>query len=316
MISHRGKVMFIDTVHPVLQEVLESIGYNCEDFTTKSTDEITTYIPNFQGVVIRSKFKLTKELMIKATNLKFIARSGSGLENIDVDFASQKNIQCFNSPEGNKDALGEHCVGMLLSLFNNINLSHQQVSAGVWLREANRGVELKGKTVGLIGYGVMGKSFAEKLSGFGARVIAFDNNKTDFSSSIVEEVSMRVIYEQSDVISLHVNYVDENYHMINQDFINAFIKNIYIINSARGKCLDTEHLITALKTGKVLGACLDVLEIETTDFQINETANKILKELSEFKQVLLSPHVGGWTTESYFKLSKVLGDKIKRFSQD
>jgi len=316
MISGRGKVMFIDTVHPVLQEVLESIGYKCEDFTNKSTKEITPYLSEFQGVVIRSRFKFTKELMLKASNLKFIARSGSGLENIDVDFAKQQNIKCFNSPEGNKDALGEHCIAMLLSLFNNITKSHQQVSGGVWSREENRGVELKGKTIGLIGYGVMGKSFAEKLSGFSVRVIAYDNNKTGFSSEIVKEVSMDVILEQCDVISLHVDYVEDNYHMINANFINSFKKNIYLLNTARGKCLNTPDLIAALKSGKVLGACLDVLEIESTDFQVDQASKSLLRELSESKQILLSPHVGGWTTESYFKLSKVLADKIKGFTEN
>jgi D-3-phosphoglycerate dehydrogenase len=312
MTAERGKVMFIDTVHPILQEMLEEMHYKCDDFTTSSEAEIFEQLPYYQGAVIRSRFRFTRKLIDKAKALQFIARSGSGLENIDVEYAKAKNIVSFNSPEGNRDALGEHCVAMLLGLFNNINQTHSEIKQGIWLREKNRGVELKGKTVGIIGYGEMGRSFAEKLSGFGATVLAYDNNKTGFSSTIVKEVSKKFLHEQCDIISLHVNYTDSNYHLVNKDFLDSFKKSIYIINTARGKCVSTTSLIEALKSGKVLGACLDVLELEKTDFEISEEAKKILVDLSSFTQVLLTPHVGGWTNESYYKLSKILGDKIKR----
>jgi len=316
MTLDKGKVMFIDTVHPVLQETLESLGYECVDFTNKEALEISAHLFDYQGVVIRSRFKFTKELMDAAPALRFIARSGSGLENINVAYAKQKKICCFNSPEGNKDALGEHCVAMILSLFNRLSIAHQEVGKGTWLREKNRGVELKGKTVALIGYGVMGQSFAEKLSGFGVNTIAYDNTKTGFTSKLVQEVSMNEVYDKADVVSLHVNYVDDNHHLVNDQFIQSFKKDVYIINTARGKCLDTEALIRALKSGKVSGACLDVLEIESTSFQLKDKSIKLLEALSGFEQVLLTPHIGGWTNESYYKLSSVLGDKIKSLPEN
>lgn len=306
----KGKVMFIDTVHPVLQEMLQQEGYICADFTGESEAHIRSHVSDYQGIVIRSRFKVTKEFLQDCHALKFIARSGSGLENIDLVSAKKQNIKCFNSPEGNKDALAEHCVALLLNLFNNINKAHTEVSQGKWLREENRGVELKGKTVGIIGYGIMGQCFAEKLAGFGVNVIAHDLNKTGFETKFVKEVSMNDMFRDADVVSLHVNYTEDNYHMINQSFIDSFTKQIYLINSARGKCLNTNDLINSLEKGKILGACLDVLELETTAFEISEAAKKMLNQLSSFEQIVLSPHVGGWTNESYYKLSKVLGDKI------
>ena len=304
------KVLFIDSVHPILQEILENHGYYCLDITKESIQEINKQLIDSHGVVIRSRFKFTRELMDLAPSLKFIARAGSGLENIDISYAQKRNILCFNSPEGNKDALGEHCIAMLLNMFNKINKAHKEVSAGVWLREENRGVELKGKTVGIIGYGVMGESFAKKLSGFEASVLAYDVNKNDYSSEFVKEASLQTLHERCDILSVHVNYRPENHHFINDAYINAFKKNIYLINTARGMCLNTIDLIKNLTSGKVLGACLDVLEIEQTNFQLGSKSQALLEQLASFNQVLLTPHVGGWTKESYLKLSAVLGDKI------
>jgi D-3-phosphoglycerate dehydrogenase len=306
----KGKVLFIDTVHPVLQESLEALGYECLDLTNKSPRQIDNYLTDCKGFVIRSRFKITREIMDASPELKFIARSGSGLENIDVEHAKRKNIHCFNSPEGNKDALGEHCIAMLLNMFNNINQAHQQVQNGIWQREINRGIELKGKTIGLIGFGLMGQSFAEKLAGFGVKVIAYDNGKTNFSSALAEEVTEQELFDQSDIVSLHVNYLPDNYHLVNTSFIESFKKNIYLLNTARGKCVNTHDLIAALKSGKVLGAGLDVLEIESDDFELTPQSKRQLKQLTSFKQVLVTPHVGGWTNESYYKLSKVLMEKI------
>lgn len=316
MSSESAKVMFIDQVHPVLQESLEALGYLCDDFTSKTAREIEVHIAEYQGVVIRSRFKFTKKLIDLGQQLKFIARSGSGLENIDLVYAQQKGIHCINSPEGNKDALAEHCIGMLLNLFNHLSRCDQEVKNGQWKREANRGIELKGKTVGLIGYGVMGKAFAERLSGFGVTVLAHDDHKKGFSSSLVKEAALHDIYMHSDIVSLHVNYRPENYHMVNQEFFAQFKKPVFFLNTARGKCLNTEALIEAINTGKVLGACLDVLEFESTSFEkvsksFSNKFNETLKQLTNTNKVLLSPHVGGWTHESYYKLSEVLADKIK-----
>lgn len=308
--------MFIDTVHPVLQEMLEEIGFICSDFTKKSEIEISSELPDYQGIVLRSRFKITRELIDAGTKLKFIARSGSGLENIDTDYAKRKNIQCFNSPEGNKDALGEHCIAMLLGLFNNISKAHQEITKSIWQRESNRGIELKGKTVGIIGYGKMGESFAQKLSGFGVKVIAYDQNKTGFTSDIVQEVSMDKIFSKSEVVSLHINYTKDNYHLVGDEFIKAFKNNFYIINSARGNCINTSALIKGLEEGKILGACLDVLELEKADFELSKESKKTLDKLCSFSQVLLTPHIGGWTNESYYKLSKVLGEKIKKMDNN
>lgn len=312
-----GKIMFIDSVHPILEEELTKIGFNCDDFTKSKHEEIKDKISDYQGVVIRSKFTFDAKMIDLATNLKFIARSGSGLENIDIKYATTKNIKCFNSPEGNRDAVAEQCIGMLLSLFNNIIRANQEVKNGIWLREENRGLELKEKTIGIIGYGKMGEAFAKRLSGFDVNVIAYDKYKNGFSDKFVTEVSSKQLFEQTDVLSLHVNYLDENYHLIDETFINKFQKNIYIINTSRGKSLDTIALMKGLKTKKVLGACLDVLEIESSSFDKNnnEIAVKILSELSTFDNVILSPHVAGWTNESYYKLSKVLAEKIKSYYQ-
>lgn len=308
-----SKIMFIDTVHPVLEEELTKMGFKCDDFTGGTQEEIEAKISDYQGVVIRSKFTFNAKMIDLASNLKFIARSGSGLENIDTKYAASKNIKCFNSPEGNRDAVAEQCIGMLLCLFNNIVRANQQVKNGIWLREENRGIELKGKTVGLIGYGKMGEAFAKRLSGFDVKVIAYDKYKKDYSDKYVTEVSIKDIFEQTDVLSIHVNYLEENYHLINETFINKFQKKIYLINTSRGKSLDTIALMEGLKNKKILGACLDVLEIENNAFEKNtdDHAVKILTELSSYENVILSPHVAGWTTESYYKLSKVLAEKIK-----
>tara|TARA_Y100000782_G_scaffold115604_1_gene161424 strand:+ start:29754 stop:30713 length:960 start_codon:yes stop_codon:yes gene_type:complete len=312
MLTSNMKVVFIDTVHPILENRLTAAGYECIDATTVEHNKVLTLLETANGVVIRSKFKLTKEVFDCATNLKFIARSGSGLENIDLNEAEKRGVKVFNSPEGNRDAVAEHALGMLLALFNHFLRGDAEVRKGIWQREANRGVELKEKTVGIIGYGVMGKAFAQRLKGFGCKVIAYDKYKTNYSDEFAKEVSLQHLLRYSDVVSLHLPLTEETNMMVNSGFLQAFDKPFYLINTSRGPILKTEALVQALENGKVLGASLDVLEYESTSFmelsesQLPETFRKLV----QFENVILSPHVAGWTVESYEKLSTFLADKI------
>lgn len=306
------KVIFIDSVHSILFERLEAAGYVCEWKNNLNREDILAILPEYEGAVIRSKFKFDQEVFNATKNLKWIARSGAGMENIDREIAAQKGIACFNSPEGNRDAVAEHALGMILSLFNNLKRSDNEVRQGQWNREKNRGLELKGKTIGILGYGFMGKAFAERLKGFGVETIAYDKYKTDFGNATVEEVSLEEFFKRTDILSIHLPLTEETHFMINSDFIEKFKKSIYVINTARGKNLDTKDLIRALESKRVLGACLDVLEYESISFE-NLKAEELpeaFQYLKNSNQVILTPHVAGWTHESYFKLSDVLADKI------
>ncbi len=312
------KVLFIDSTHRRLGELLEAAGFSCTYAYNKSKEEILALFPQFDGFVIRSKFKLTKENLDLATNLKFIARVGAGLENIDVAYAESKGICCYNAPEGNRDAVGEHAVGMLLALFNNLYRCHWEVRHGKWRREANRGVEIMGKTVGIIGYGNMGGAFARRLKGFGCKVIAYDKYKTNYSDDYCEAKELDELFETCDILSLHVPQTPETIYMVNDAFLSKFKKPIYLINTARGKIVCIADLVKHLKSGKVKGACLDVLEYEKTSFEDLHANNmpEDFEYLIHADNVLLSPHVGGWTHESNVKLAEVLAKKIiKDFSK-
>lgn len=306
------KVAFLDTVHPVLQERLQKAGWECYDYSKTSMDKLIYLINDFDGIVIRSRFRMEESFLKHAKNLKFIARSGAGMENIDEDYCNNRGIELFNAPEGNRNAVGEHALGMLLSLFNNLNQGNSQVKSGIWDREGNRGIELDGKTVGIIGYGNNGSAFAKKLKGFDCEVLAYDKYKSGFGNEFVKESSPEEIMEKADILSLHVPETDETRGMINRDHIREFKKNFYLINLSRGKNVRTSDLVEALKTGKILGACLDVLEYEKSSFEnmFDGELPADFKYLIAADNVLLSPHVGGWTLESYFKLSDVLADKI------
>lgn len=308
------KVLFLDTVHPILEERLTALGFICENDYTSKKEEIESVIANYFGIVIRSRFTLDKSFLDKATNLNFIARSGAGLENIDVDYAKQKGTKVFSSPEGNKDAVGEQAIGMLLMLFNNLKKGDAEVRQGTWDREGNRGLELSGKTVGIIGYGNMGSALAEKLVGFGCKTLAYDKYKKGFGNELVHEVGLQEIFEQTDVLSIHLPLSEETRHFVNTELINQFKKPFYLINTARGNNVSIKDLIEALKAERVLGACLDVLEYETKSFEKIET-NKLPEDfqyLISSEKVILSPHVAGWTKESYIKLSTYLADKIEK----
>lgn len=308
----KPKVIFIDSVHPVLFEKLEQAGYECEWKNELNRESILTILKNYEGAVIRSKFKFDLEVFDAAPNLKWIARSGAGMENIDVAEAKERGINCFNSPEGNRDSVAEHCIGMLLSLFNQLNKADREVREGKWLREENRGVELKGKTVGILGYGFMGKAFAERLQGFGVKTIAYDKYKSDFSDALVKEVTLEQLFEETEILSIHLPLTEETNGIINSVFLSNFKHSIYLINTARGKNLVTSDLVDGLKSGKILGACLDVLEYEKTSFESLNVAElpEAFQYLRNSSKVVLSPHVAGWTKESYFKLSEVLANKI------
>ncbi len=310
-----GKVIFIDSVHSILWDRLTNLGWTCEDFTNSELDLILKKLDDYTGIVIRSRLQLTERILSKLPNLKFIARAGSGIENIDTSYCYRTKIQVFSSPEGNRDAVGEHTLGMLLMLQNHLKRADDQVRNGIWKREDNRGYELKGKTVGIIGYGVMGKSFAQRLSGFEVKLIAYDKYKEKISDNLTDEVSLKTLLKKSDIISIHTNYLRENRYIIDASFIQKVEKPFILINTARGFNVNTKDLVSGLKSGKIVGACLDVLEHESSSFEniSQDKNNNELEYLKQVENVILSPHIAGWTHESYFKLSNVLAEKIERW---
>jgi D-3-phosphoglycerate dehydrogenase len=307
------KILHIDSNHPLLWEQLEQAGFiNHEDFTSFK-EEIETKIHDYQGIVIRSRFKIDKQFLDKATNLQFIARVGAGLESIDCDYATSKNIALIAAPEGNCNAVGEHTLGMILSLFNKLNIADSEIRSGEWNREKNRGYELDGKTVGIIGYGNMGKAFAKKLRGFDVEVLCYDI-KENVGDANARQVSLQELQQKTDVLSLHIPWTPETDKMVNFNFINAFAKDIWIINTSRGKNIVTADLVTAMQSGKVLGAGLDVLEYEKLSFETlfqDKNTPEAFQYLLDGRKVILTPHIAGWTYESHEKLAQVIVDKIK-----
>lgn len=306
------KVLFLDTVHPILQERLTEAGYTCIDGTSLSDNECTLAVADVVGIVIRSRFRMDASFLEHAKSLKFIARSGAGMENIDLGYCENQNITCHNAPEGNRNAVGEHALGMLLALFNKLHTGDKEVRSGKWDREGNRGIELDGKTVGLIGFGNNGAAFAKKLRGFDVEVLAYDKYKSGFGDEFVTESDLGSLFQNADVLSFHIPQNEETIFYADKAFFNSFAKPIYLINLSRGKVVKTAALVEAMKSEKVLGACLDVLEYEKASFEsfFDQDLDPNFKYLLESNDVLFSPHVGGWTTESYFKLSDVLADKI------
>lgn len=307
------KILHIDSNHPVLLQQLQEAGYeNHEDFKS-SKEAIEAKIKDYHGIVIRSRFKIDKNFIDKATNLQFIARVGAGLESIDCDYASSKNIALIAAPEGNRNAVAEHSLGMLLSLFNNLNRADREIRAGHWNRESNRGHELDGKTVGIIGYGNMGKWFAKKLRGFDVEVLCYDI-KDNVGDENAKQVSLTELQQKTDVLSLHLPWTPETDKMINTAFINAFTKAFWILNTSRGKNIVTADLVEALQSKKILGAGLDVLEYEKLSFETlfqDKNTPEAFQYLLEADNVLLSPHVAGWTFESHERLAQTIVDKIK-----
>lgn len=309
------KILHLDSNHHLLWEQLEQAGFQNEADFTSSKTEIEDKIQEYHGIVIRSRFKIDKTFIDKAVNLKFIARVGAGLESIDCEYAEAKQIQLIAAPEGNRNAVGEHALGMLLSLMNKLNRADKLVREGKWIREGNRGYELEGKTVGLIGYGNMGKSFAKKLKGFEVTVLCYDiqENVADENAA---QVSLTELQQKSDVLSLHIPWTPETDKMINSEFVNQFAKPFWFINTSRGKNVVTDDLVEALQSGKILGAGLDVLEYEKLSFEnlfIDSEKPKAFEYLLQAENVLLTPHIAGWTFESHEKLAQTIVYKIISF---
>jgi len=308
------KVLFIDEVHPALMDQLLAAGFSCDFPTDWTLQDYLLNLPQYQGVVIRSKFKFDKPVIDRALQLKFIARFGAGMENIDVDYAQSKGIKCLHAPEGNKDAVGEHALGMLLALMNNLCRADREVRKGIWKREPNRGVELSGKVVGIIGFGNMGTAFAQKISGFGCEVLVYDKYKKGFGQqfSSVKKVEMDTLFEKAEVVSLHLPLTAETKALVDMTWIEKFRKSFYFINTARGPIVKTDALVKGLKSGKVVGACLDVSEFESTSFeQFNAPSDEAAYQyLLSSDRVVLSPHIAGWTHESNLKMANALAQKI------
>jgi len=310
-------VFFIDKVHPILQERLAKSGFRCIDATQWSLDELLERRNEVHGLVIRARFFLNAELIASFPNVSFIARSGSGLENIDTAYCKEHQIQLFNSPEGNRNAVAEHALGMLLALMNKLCRANDQINRGLWKREDNRGEELDEKTVGIIGYGNNGAAFAKKLRGFDVKVLAYDKYKQGFGDAFVHESTLEAILNSADVISLHIPQNKETLGFVDTSFIDSVQKPFYLLNLSRGKIVNTEALVQGLVSNKIKAAGLDVLEYESKDFEsiFATQLPAAFEYLLASDRVMLSPHVGGWTKESYFKLSDVLADKIISFYQ-
>ena len=306
------KILHLDSNHPLLLKMLQEAGFSNEENYKASKSEIEEIISNYDGIVLRSRFNIDKQFLDAAKNLKFIARVGAGLESIDTEYAEKLKIKLIAAPEGNRNAVGEHALGMLLSLFNNLNKADKEVKSGLWNREANRGIELDGKTVGIIGYGNMGRAFAKKLRGFECEVICFDINE-NVGDENATQVSLVELQQKAEVLSLHTPWTPLTDKLINSEFINSFSKSFWLLNTARGKSVVTADLVSALKASKILGAGLDVLEFEKLSFETlfdSDNLPNSLKELFAMDNVILSPHIAGWTVESKVKLAKVIAEKI------
>lgn len=303
------KILQLDTNHPLITEQLIAKGFVIEEDTTSSYEEIITKIKDYEGIIIRSRIPLDSYFLEQAKHLKFIARVGAGMENIAVETAEKLGISLINSPEGNRDAVAEQVVGMLLLLTNRLFIASEEVKAGIWKREENRGDELLGKTFGIIGYGNMGKATAKRLSGFGLEVIFYDI-KPNLSDEYATQVSLEELKQRADILSLHIPLTEDTHYMVDEKFISEMAKPFYFINTARGKNVKTDSLVEALKSGKVKGAALDVLEYEKSSFENLDSKNETLQYLLNSEKVIVTPHIAGWTHQSKEKLAQIIVDKI------
>lgn len=307
------RVLILDTVHPSLIEGLRELNYEIvEDYNSSNTDLLPS-LKEYSGLIVRSRFPIDDFFLEHCTKLQFIGRIGAGMENIAIPKATEMGIHLLSAPEGNRDAVGEHAIGMILMLFNNLKRADSEVREGIWKREENRGFELAGKTIGIIGYGNMGSAFAQRLQGFDVEILAYDKYKSGFSNAYVKEVSLEELKQKSDILSLHIPQTTETLGMVNTQFINSFKKDFYLINTARGKSVQTKSLVEALENGKIKGACLDVLEFEKSSFE-NMFDSKMPEEfqyLIHSEKVILSPHIAGWTVESNRKMGETILKKIK-----
>lgn len=302
-------ILQIDKNHPLIAEQLSEKGFKIDEDFTSTYDEILAKIHQYEGLIIRSRIPLDAHFLTEAKHLKFIARVGAGMENIDKATAKKHHISLINSPEGNQDAVAEHVLGMLLTLTNRLFISSNEVKKGIWLREENRGEELKTKTFGIIGYGHMGKAVAKRLKGFGMHVV-FHDILPNLEDYYAHQVSLQELQNQSDIISLHVPLTDKTMFFINADFFSKMKKNFYLINTARGENILTKDLVEAIKSGKIKGVALDVLEYEKSSFETLENIPEDLQFLLDSEKAIITPHIAGWTHESKTKLAQIIVDKI------
>ena len=306
-------IIHLDANHPLLVDQLETLGYNNFIDTESSKEEVEKKISIYDGVIIRSRFPIDKTFIDKAKNLKFIGRVGAGLETIDINYAKKKGIKLISAPEGNRNAVGEHNLGLLLGLLNKIRVADISVRNGKWLRESNRGIELEGKIIGLIGYGNMGKSFAQKLKGFDVEVLCYDI-KNNVGDENAKQVTLNELKNSAEILSLHVPQTTDTKGMVNDSFISDFENPFWLLNTARGNCVVIKDLVKALKNNKILGAGLDVLEFENSSFEsllLTKNISHEMDYLIKSNKVLLTPHIAGWTNESKMKLAQVIVEKIK-----
>ncbi len=304
-----NRILIADHLHPAFKIEVEKQGFVCDELPFISKNEILEVLKIYTGIAVRTRFQIDPELIDAGSNLKFIVRAGAGMDNVDYEYAKTKNISCINAPEGNRDAVAEHVIGMLLSLLNNLRKADSEVRNGTWDREGNRGWELKGRTVAIIGYGNTGQMLARKLSGFEVKVIAYDKYKTEFSNQYAEEVSMEQVVKQADILSFHIPLTYETKQMVNEEYLFHFKKPIILLNASRGEIVNTRALLNGIRSGKINAAGLDVLQVEKFPALAEQ---EWFNELKDCPNVILSPHVAGWTYESYRKISEVLAEKIKQ----
>ena len=310
-----AKVLITDGVHQLLITGLEDRNYEVDYQPNIKLDEVHAIISDYEGIIINTKTVIDRSLLDKATQLKFIGRLGSGLEIIDLEYTQEKGVYCFNTPEGNRNAVAEHALGLILNLFNNINISANEVASAVWNREENRGEELEGKTVGIIGYGNTGQSFAKKLRGFDVEVLGYDKFKSNFGNEFVKEVQLEEIYKKADVLSLHLPLTDDTFNWLDELRINRFEKDFYLINTSRGKVLKQADLLKYLQKSKILGAGLDVLENEKLA-TFDKAEKYVFEGLNSLKNVIITPHIAGWTHQSKLKIAQVILDNIDLHNVD
>jgi len=307
--NEQPHVLIVNKMHRSIAAMLEEIGWQADYQPTITRQGILDILPKYQGLIIRSKTVVDQELLEKGDNLKFVARAGAGLDQIDISALEKRNIDLINAPEGNRGALGEHAIALLLSLLHNIDKGSNEVKYGKWDREGNRGIELGGKTIGIYGYGYMGSSFAEKLSGFGCRVIAFDKFKDEFAERPIQEVSLEHFVQETEILSIHVPLTSETRNLFSANYLRSFKKLKFVLNTARGEVLPLKGVLELLEEGKLLGAGLDVLENEKLD-SLNSSEREVFEALAMRPDVIMTPHVGGWTHESFVRINEVIVSKM------
>lgn len=306
------KILIVDEMHESIVKMPSELGLEVDYMPHLELDQIKNLVGNYEGLIIRSKFSIDSAFLSHATNLKFIGRAGAGLDLIDTAACEKAGIEVFGANEANKVAVAEHLIGMLLSLLHKVAIGNFQVKQGLWKREENRGEELFGKIVAIIGFGNNGQATAERLAAFGCKILAFDKFKYGFGNHLIEECEMTDIYRRADIVSLHIPLTKDTQGMVHYNWLKQFQKPIYFCNIARGEIVNLKDLVRGIQDKLVLGACLDVLENEKL-ISFNEQEKEVFDDLCSFPNVLLTPHVAGWSNESYVKINDVLRDKIKRF---